>query len=319
MKRLIWVVVLAAVGWAGWWFWAAQTLRHDVETWFQDRQADGWIASYSDLSVRGFPNRLDLTLDELTLANPQTKIMWEVPFFQILSLSYEPTHKILVFPDIQAVTTSDGYHEVTSEGLRASVVMTEDGQIERINAEAQVLNWDGVALAGTNAALHRQKEALYKFAFSADSIVRADGNLTPLSEGRVERTKASTLITFDKDWTVASLKEDRPQPTHIHVSLMSYQLAALDLNLAGKLDVDAEGRASGELTLRAVNWQDALEDARIGEHIPGGVTEKLVQGLSVVAGLKGRSDTLDLDLTLQDGQMSLGLIPLGPAPRFEVP
>ncbi|WP_299936008.1 DUF2125 domain-containing protein [uncultured Pelagimonas sp.] len=319
MKRLIMIVVLAAFGWAGWWFFQAHTLRGQVETWFEERRQDGWVATYVDFSIGGFPNRLDMTFEDLSLANPDTNILWEAPFFQILSLSYKPDHRILIFPDLQTITTATGVHEVTSEGFRASVVFADGDRIDRVNAEATVLNWGGTALAETTAALLRQDDKQYQFAFVAKSIARAEGRLTPLAEGRVDDTQINTRITFDKDWAMSTLKGDRPQPTKINVSLMSYQLAALNLNLAGDLDVDGQGRASGELTLRAVNWQDALEQARVGQQLPGSVTEKLVQGLSVVAGLKGRSDTLDLPLRLIDGQMSLGLIPLGPAPLLQVP
>ncbi len=319
MKRLIMIVILAAFGWAGWWFLQAQTLRGQVETWFEDRRQDGWVATYADFSVGGFPNRLDMTFEDLSLANPDTNILWEAPFFQILSLSYKPDHRILIFPDLQTVTTRNGTHTITSEGLRASVVFMDGDRIDRVNAEATVLNWGGTALADTNAALLRQEDQLYQFAFVAKSIARAEGRLTPLSEGRVDDTQINSRITFDKDWAMSTLKDGRPQPSKIDVSLMSYQLASLNLNLAGHLDVDTQGRASGELTLRAVNWQDALEQARVGQQLPGSVTEKLVQGLTVVAGLKGRSDTLDLPLRLIDGQMSLGLIPLGSAPLLQVP
>ncbi len=319
MKRLIMIVVLAALGWAGWWFWQAHTLRGHVETWFEDRRQDGWVATYADFSVGGFPNRLDMTFEDLSLANPDTNILWEAPFFQILSLSYKPDHRILIFPNLQTVTTSAGVHDITSEGLRASVVFLDGDRIDRVNAEAAILNWGGTAIADTNAALLRQDDTQYQFAFVAKSIARAEGRLTPLAEGRVDDTQINTRITFDKAWDMSTLRDGRPQPTKVDVSLMSYQLAALNLNLAGALDVDDQGRASGELTLRAVNWQDALEQARVGQQLPGSVTEKLVQGLSVVAGLKGRSDTLDLPLRLIDGQMSLGLIPLGPAPLLQVP
>ncbi|MGH1412645.1 MAG: DUF2125 domain-containing protein [Pelagimonas sp.] len=319
MKRLILVVVLAAFAWAGWWFYQAHSLRTEVEAWFEDRRSEGWIASYADFSIGGFPNRLDMSFEDLSLANPDTNILWEAPFFQVLMLSYKRDHHILIFPELQTVTLPSGYHEITSEGLRASVVYAEGERIERINAEATVLNWDGTAMADTNAALLRLDDAQYQFAFVANSIARAEGRLTPLAEGRVNDTQINTTITFDKDWAMSSLLQGRPQPRNIDVSLMSYQLAELNLNLAGDLQVDAQGRANGELTLRAVNWQDALEKARVGQQLPDGVTQKLIQGLSVVAGLKGRSDTLDLPLRLDNGQMSLGLIPLGPAPLLQVP
>lgn len=318
MKRLILGVVFVALAWAGWWFWQASATRGQVEAWFEDRRADGWVAEYSDISVRGFPNRLDVTLTDLSLADPKSNMVWEASFFQILSLSYDRNHHILIFPDQQTLSYQGNQHEVTSDGLRASVVF-EEGRIERLNAEAETLNWDGIALATTTAALLRQDKQLYQLAVLAEAIAQNATGLAVVNDGRASNAKLNALVQFDQDWSLASVEMARPQPTHIDLKQLSYQLDGLELEMAGKLDISASGLGDGELTLRAVNWQEALERARLNDHLPGGMMETLVQGLSLVAGLKGRADTLDLPVHINNGEMALGLLPLGQAPRFQIP
>ena len=44
MKRLISLVLIAALGWSGYWFWQAHIARQAVTGWFEDRRADGWQA-----------------------------------------------------------------------------------------------------------------------------------------------------------------------------------------------------------------------------------------------------------------------------------
>jgi hypothetical protein len=66
--------------------------------WLDARAAEGWIAEYESDAHRGFPNRFDTTITGLDLADPETGVAWSAPFFQILSLSYQPNHVIAVFP-----------------------------------------------------------------------------------------------------------------------------------------------------------------------------------------------------------------------------
>lgn len=317
MKRLIALVVAAALGWGLFWLWEARATKQAVAQWFETHQKNGWEASYSDLKLRGFPNRLDVTLTDVMLADPETGLVWEAPFFQILGLSYKPGHKILIWPNTQTLNKTT----LTSSGLRASVVYTAEGEILRINAEAETLHIAGdqnLALAGLRAALGHQSSGAYRVAVAAQGIAGQATALPAMGEGTSDSLQLQALVNFDRNWDIDSI-DTRPQPTHIDLRQALYRLDGLELALAGTLDVDGAGRGTGKLTLRAQNWRDMLDKARISGQIPDNMARTVEQGLGLLSGLNGRADTLDLPLTLNRGQAALGPIPLGPAPLLQLP
>ena len=67
MRVLLAIVVLAALGWSGFWYWNASARDRALTNWLEERRAAGWIAE-GDVRVTGFPNRVDVIVDGLALA-----------------------------------------------------------------------------------------------------------------------------------------------------------------------------------------------------------------------------------------------------------
>ncbi len=322
VKRLLFVILLLALVWPAFWALQAWNLRSGVTTWFEDRRADGWDASFDDLRVRGFPSRLDLTLTAPRLYDPDRETGWEAPFFQVLGLSYKPGHVILVWSDSQLVTLPEGRFDVTSDGLRASLIHDADGRVLRSNLEAETLNIDGpdraLAVAGLRlgAQLAEPQQNLYQLGLRADALARPEN---ALGTSGSETLDIQARVVFDVPWRVGGRAGPTPQPREIDLRQAAYSAEGLSLDMAGRVTVDETGRADGELTLRAENWRDLLRAARQSGDLPPALADTLEQGLSLAAGLTGRRDTLDLPLRLRRGEMSLGIIPLGNAPRIRLP
>lgn len=318
MKRLIGLILLAALGWAGFWFWQAAETRREIENWFAERAAAGWQAEYEAIRLRGFPNRLDVTIEAPRLRDPQSGYGWRAPFLQILGLTYRPGHQILAFADSQTLLTPEGEIAVTAQGLRASVVHEAQGALLRLNAEAEVLNLDGpdmaLALAGLTAALHRgEVPESQRLALRVQSVAGREGALT---DGRMEALGLLATLHFAEPLGLETLAAPLPRPDLIELSRASYSIEDLDLQAAGRLEVDAAGRLDGTLTLRAVNWRALLDRARTAGLLPDLLSDTLEDALALAAGLQGREDSLDIPLTLDRGQIRFGMIPLGPAPRL---
>jgi hypothetical protein len=324
-----WILLAGAVlalGWFGLWGVSAWTAKGNIEAWFEAQRAVGWDASYSDLSVRGFPSRVDVTLTDVHLMDPDRGTGWNAPFFQILGLSYKPGHHILIWPNQQELVLPQGRVSIDSTGLRASLIRSATGEILRANVEAEALNIDGpdraIAFTGLRAAAQTlpgtTTEALYRLGMTAQAMAGAQG---PLSRGtdKTDGLQIQAEVGFDRIWQIDALAGPRPQPRQIDLRLAEYRFEGLEMRLAGRLSVDPLGRATGETTLRAVNWREMLERARVNSHIPDGVATALESALSLAASLKGKPDTLDLSLAFEKGRMSLGQIPLGTGPLLALP
>jgi hypothetical protein len=102
----------------------------------------------------------------------------------------------------------------------------------------------------------------------------------------------------------------------IDLTRAGYAVEGLSLQASGRLAVDERGRLDGRVTLRAENWRSLVERARAAGLLPALLTDVLENALALAAGRDGRAETLDIPLTLDEGQIRYGLIPLGTAPRL---
>jgi hypothetical protein len=320
MKRLLTAIILAALAYSGWWIYASNALRSDVAGWFQDQRYAGLSASYSDLTVRGFPNRTDLTITDPFLEDADSQIGWQAPFLQILGLTYKKGHVIVAWPDTQIFTTDQRTIGVSSDGLRASVIH-EDGTLIRSSLEATVLNLNSpdrsIAMAEVNAAIQRIETtaADYRVAISVGSFAASTPDVsTSIGPDSLASFRAELDLGLDQPITFDALSHQTPQPTRIAIHRSEVRYGAVTFRLDGQADLDAQGRASGEITVSADNWRDALETVRANGDFPSALSEGLIEMLTLLATLSGARDTLDVTLGLEQGTVFVGPIPIGQLP-----
>lgn len=297
-----------------------------MESWLEARRAEGWQAEWSDLKVSGFPNRFDLTLVEPALADPGTGWSWQSAFVQVLSLSYRPNHVIVVLPEDHLIRTPVQRLSLFGEDMKASLVFEPGGD--------QVLERSSVVL--TNLTVRSDQD--WKSSLAAARFATRPVEGQPLTHeigielagwepagplvdwgtaaglpAVVEGIDADVFVTFDAPWDRRALETARPQPTAIEVRDARASWGELSLRLAGELDVDASGRPTGALVVKAENWREILAAARASGMRPG-IADALERALEVASGLTGRRDSLDIPLSFEDGRTYIGLLPLGPAP-----
>jgi len=317
IRWLTFAVIATGLAWSGIWLWQASAQRSATESWIAGQQARGWLVEVDDITLRGFPNRLDQTFTGLTIGDPDANSLLETEVFQILRLSYAKDHIIAVWPTPLRITGPQGTLTAQSDQMRASVISAPDGTLNRANLEAAVLNITTnagtLAIAALNAALQQTGETTYRITLNADGVVPGDLIRTSSSLPQTLQTlRADLHLTF-----IAPLDTQTPQrplPTRIDLALAEADWGPMRLKLAADLDVSDTGLLDGSVTVQADNWRDMLALAR--DSVPNGTLRLIDNGLTAIAGLSGNAQSLDITLTIRRGQMSLGLLPLGPAPRL---
>jgi len=127
MLRLIVITLIFSVIWSIRWFWFAGPNQALIENWVKGGSV---IATYSDIRQVGFPNRYDVTLNNLRIADGDF-VFFETDVLQIMRLAYRQEHFVLAFSnEIKFVG-----HNVTTSQNRASVVKQEN-EVKRIVWEA---------------------------------------------------------------------------------------------------------------------------------------------------------------------------------------
>ena len=332
MRRLLVVVLVAALAWGGYWFVGARAVEYSLAAWIDQRRAEGWAADYAALNTRGFPNRFDTTITDLQLADPQTGVAWIAPFFQILTLSYRPNHLIAVWPGEQTVATPLQSILLTSDTMRASVVLRPGPSLELDRSTFELANvrlnsdtgWSTSIKTGSLGTRQTVgKTDTHDIGFDATDVRPSRDLLKLLNPAGTlpdafERLHIETTVAFDAPWNRYAIEDRRPQITKFDLGKLDAKWGQMDLQAAGELDVDDGGIPTGRITVRATNWREMLQLAVATGAVSEALAPTLERALELLAQMSGNPETLDAPLSFQNGLMSFGPIPFGPAPRLRI-
>lgn len=330
---LIGAVIVAALAWGGWWWFSAGVRERALQAWLADRRADGWTAEAGGIRRGGFPNRVDIFIDDLALADPEAGWAWSADGFQILSLAYRPQEVIVAWPGEQVVATPLDTLRLTGDVLRASVRFEPSTRLalDRSTLEAGNLQVkaDGGWTAGIGQALLATRQAAAGTPFAHDISLEATGIALPdllgddLAGGTLPRTidrlALDATAGFDRPWDRPSVDAGGAILRALDIRDLTLVWGSLKLEAEGRLVADADGRAEGSLDIRARDWRTMLAIAETSGTLDPGVTAAARAGLSLLAGLGGARDELDVTLDFGGGRTRLGPIPLGAAPRLAPP
>lgn len=331
MRFLTILVAALALLYAGYWLVGSAAAERGARAALEGLRAEGWQVEYSALDTRGFPSRFDTTIAEPTLRDPRTGLGWRAPFLQAFALSYAPNRVILVWPERQEILLPGQTLAVTSADMRASAAIAADTALplDAVTLEAQQialasdLGW--TAKADSLLAAFRDAGArpgLYDV-FAEMRGIRLPDALRRALDPADDLPPALDLLRLD-----AELALDRPLDRHAGgAGAAAPRLEALalrDLRLAwgdtilratGELAIDRAGVPSGEIRLEARGWRAAIR-ALAGAGALDADLARTYERMAEALAAGDPEGALDLTLTLRDGMMRLGPVPLGPAPRL---
>jgi len=332
MRKLLVFVLVAATAWAIYWVIGATASQKATEAWLAERRSEGWQVEYSDLSVRGFPNRFDTTLTDILLTDPETGLSWQAPFFQFFALSYQPNHLIAAWPNTQTLSTPFQKITIETQEMTASLKVKPDTQLSLDSATMVVAGARLSSSAGwqagadrVNAAIRETvgKDQTYDIGFQADTVSPGDALRDWLDAGgtlpdTIEAARLDLEAALSRPLDIRVIEQNRPDITALNIKETSGTWGSLRLRMAGALDIDAQGQPTGEIALNARNWREMLALAVNAGAIPAEAASAAELGLGFLAALSGAENSLDAPLSFKGGRTYLGPIPIGPAPTLNL-
>lgn len=330
LRRLIVLVATAAILWSLWWIAGAFSMQAGLQAWLDARRAEGWVAEAERILVTGYPVDFVTSVDGLDLADPGTGLAWSAPGFRFVSRAWNPVNVAAVWPPVQAVATPQERIEVTSDRMEAALVLVPGPSLALSSASAEVAAGALASTLGWRARVAEARLTVDRLAGEGnryDILAEATG-LEPAQpvldlidpRGSLPRDIAvlsvDATVGFDRPWDRRAVEDRRPQPVSLRLRRLKATWGRLDLEAAGALEIDAEGIATGEVQVRAVNWREMLALGQESGLIPPELAAPIEGGLGLLAGAIGNPDTLEVPLSFRDGRIALGPVPLGPAPRF---
>lgn len=328
MRRLIWIVVLAALAWSAWWFVGAAALRRGIDAAVDEMRASGWQVALEERRVRGFPNRFDTTLLAPSLTDPARGITWSAPFVQVLALSYRPNKVIVAFAEEQTVEGPFGTVRIATERARGSVTLSPEPSlalrhsefvIDELVAESGERLRIGELLFATRQAPGEDNGRVHDLGITIRDLSlpgTVAAALGGASADRIGYAHLNATARFARPIDRTALSDRMPRLEAIMLHRLTVDWGEVDLSGSGALEVGTGGLLTGALDLEFENWRRALDQlARLGV-VPREQLGTLTRGLGLLTGLSNDPETLSAPLAFREGRMFLGPVPLGPAPRL---
>lgn len=330
MRTLVFLPLLLAGAWMAYWAIASTVLDRAVTGWLVGRESEGWVANFADVEVSGFPARFETTVSDIELADPETGVAWLAPEFRFTAHSARPTEITAIWPPEQTVASPFERIAVTSDVMQGRMTFAASTTLALQASDIALENvglvsssgWEAALTSGTlTTALSDLGEDAHHIRFAASGLALADTARAALDPARMLPAEISLLtldavVDFDAPWDRRAIEVARPQITAIDLVNLQATWGNLDLRAAGALTVDAAGVPTGRVTVKATNWREILAIAQASGALPEALYRTAERALGLLASLSGPPETLDAPLSFQNGYVSFGPLPLGPAPRL---
>ena len=305
MRAILGGIIAVAVLWGGYWFWGAAQVRTQTQALMSEQGVTG------EVSVIGFPNRFDLTLTEPMVQ--RDGIGYSAPFFQVFAMTWKPWHLIAAFAPTQEIILPDQTLTLTSPHLLASLLLDPVGGFALREVR---LDGTKVALVSTDA-----------WHIDAAHVTAAiDAHMDPLSPrigGRLTDFTTPVSVEGMNDLiTLASLDANVTLDLPLDNVSLPRSVLAIDIHDArlhwgdfsltakGHLAPDAQGMVSGEISVTLQGADDMPKFLFAFGVITPDQAANLRKGFAAMGG-DGQ-----FTLTLSDGAIRIGPIPVAAAPKW---
>lgn len=336
MRKLSVLILLVFSLWGGYWFVGSSALENGLKEYLSSEhsQKDPIQIEYSDLSVRGFPNRFDTRLSNISLTDTKNGISWRAPFLHVYALSYKPYHIIAALPHDQTLQLPTEELRITSDEIKGSVVFSPNSlldsalEVDRTSfvmrnvVVSSDLGWKTEIGKGTFATRQTAANPLhYDLAFSADSISLPD-QLRLAIDPNHQNSDVFDKLNFDgtlavtNPWNLLASGQNQPVITEINVTDLTIIWDNMRFQAVGTLHIDRNGFPNGKLNLTAFNWQQMYQLAKNADAVDPDFAQTIQNGLKVLAGMSENESKIQAPLNFANGTISLGPLPIGPAPRL---
>lgn len=320
MRKLIVLVAVLAGLYAGYWALGAMALRQGSEAALAQARARGW-ADAEAVSLAGFPSRFDLTLTAPRLRSPDGQLEWSAPAAQALALSYQPNAVIVWAAPEQELRIGPQIFAFKNDDMRASVRagLTPDLPLAlaslvikapRLTPEGMASGAEAAELRASMAALEGGAAPSYRVGFELSDLALP----AEISTDTVGRVFLDGIAQFAAPLD-RHAAEATPRPLALEVSSAQLLWGERRLDAEGRLTVAADGTPEGTINLRLGNWRSWLAEAEA----QGFVETKrmpMLESIGQMMAQQSGDGSVPLPLVFNAGQMRLGPVPLGPAPRL---
>jgi hypothetical protein len=311
------LVLVAAVAWSGFWFYAASQVDEKADAWRAQEAKSGRVYDCARRSVAGFPFRLEVRCDGASVvlqsqaAAPTQPVTARLGQILVVAQVYDPKLVIAEFTSPARISDRSGASMLVNwRTARASVVglpaipqrasiVFDDPSIDRISGSIQ-----------TPLARAKHVELHGRLADGATLDHPVIETVVNIQTGSLQEVHPLLAQPFDADMRalLSGLKDFAPKPwperfreiqaSGGHVELVQSRIAQGDLVAvaSGTLGLTAQGNLDGELQMTVAGIEKVIPalglDKMLDEGVPQATLDRVAPGVKTkdVSNLMGALD-----------------------------
>lgn len=320
------VLLVAVVGYVAYWFHVAGQAPVWIDTWARDAERFGYSASHGAVEVDGFPFRLEIAVKDVELARVDARgtWTWRGPWLKALLKPWDFERILVTLPPEHVVEREPGGPVTIAQGLNQIVLIVDDGVVTVLASDVRdMVLTDDQGNAATFAGL----QARYERGEDDDGRPRhtyggklVDAVFAPPPPAGFPATIAEIagvihmMEPLPEGGDRAALGRWRDAGGTVEVDLARLRWGALDVAADGTLALDADFRPLGALTARVAGYDEALAAATDGGGLATGQALALHAALDAMAKDDNGVRRAEIAVTMQDGRLYVGPVPVAPLP-----
>ena len=336
LKWVLGLVLVAGLGWSGWWFAGSEGQKAGLEAWFEQQRKRGWQAEAASVDVSGFPGAFNLVAKEMALADPSTGWAWTAPEWRVDSTPDTPTRFAVTWPEAQSIAVPGDKADIRSETM-TTVLDVRPGpsmELRQLAGEIRALAIKGqkgwtAGAAEVDLDLFEKPEDLgppnsYDLEFGATKLklpkeIVAAIDPTGWLKPAVDRLTVSGHAAFRDPIDRIALEEGRLALRAATIREAGFEWGDMRLIAKGAVQVDDRGYPVGEINIEAREWRQMIRLAVSAQIIDAEMARTVTRGVEFLTALTGGGDDLSLPLGLSGGKIRLGPLAIADAPRLAAP
>ncbi|MFT3690282.1 DUF2125 domain-containing protein [Paenirhodobacter sp.] len=301
MRIVKWIAVLALIAVAAGWG-AGQMIAGRLAAALTEGPARAEAVTAS-----GFPTRIGVEITGLDV--PLEGGRWTAPHLRASAPLWNPLRWTITPAQPQGLILG-GLPLTLSGPAEGQVTVTPGLSVAAAQARLTdpALALDGapwIAASDLDATLTRDDGARYRLA------ARLAG-LTLPPETRIDSLTLTGGLEFDHPLALTA----PARLTGLRIDAGELFSGGRALKVAGAVTVRPDGNLDGTLTFTSRDWLDWLHLAIGGRLVDPGL-EQILTTMGTLLAQQSPDGVLALPLVFRDGRMTLGPVPLGPAPRLD--
>ena len=319
MRIIISAIIIFIIVWSSFWWITSTNVKNSVESWLS--KTDQIInRSYYRVSSAGYPNRIDINIENFSINNRKYKFSFSSEFIQLLSLVYNQTHWLgVVKTPIELKLNRSNFH-ISGPPIRASIQINRLNETDELVSEGQDLefrdrNNNKWILKKFLLATKREGSSTYLTHLSINNL-KIPSNFLHLKNSSQLVNQTIKNITFDSKIHHDKYKKDSTK-NYETISITEIDAKInwdlIDINLIGTAQLNEKGIIDGSFKLKLNNWQKILLAVESENLLKKKLYQKIKAAVTFLASQlpSQKSSLITIPIRVKENDLFLGPLKIG--------